>query len=179
MKRQLFVPEQSVVRSCREMEVMPFRVACGEFIGSSDVAKEELEQAGFALVPEGFPYQPGMFAVHARGTSMQPRVNDKDWCIFFRDIGGTRQNRIVLVEEIDPTGLERYTLKKYRSDVEHLPDGTWTHRAITLWPLNGSQHLAIPLDGNGDYHIRGWFVGCVRHIQRVEKYQYESFSQEI
>jgi len=95
---------------------------------------------------------------------MAPRIEDGDWCIFIPDLGGTRTNRLVLVEH--HSGEEGYTLKKYRSKITRLPDGTWRHTEITLWPLNASEHSPIYLDANGNYDIRGWFVDRVPHISR-------------
>ena len=74
---------------------------------------------------------------------------------------------------------EASTLKKYRSTIAQLPDGTCFHLEIALWPLNASEHSPIPLDANGNYDIRGWFVGRVRHISRIEGYRYESVMDEI
>src|SRR5262249_60630777 len=80
------------------IEIKAFRVACGEFISTSDVEKQELEIAGVAPLREGVRLRKGMFAVRARGTSMQPRIDDGDWCICVPDPGGTRNNHLVLVE---------------------------------------------------------------------------------
>jgi uncharacterized protein len=161
------------------IEIKAFRVACGEFISTSDLEKQELEIAGFAPLPDGVRFRKGMFAVRARGTSMQPRIDDGDWCIFVPDPGGTRNNRLVLVEDRNKSGVERYTLKRYRSKIDHRPDGTWVHSEITLWPLNALDHAPIPLDAHGNYDISGWFVGRVRQISRVEEYRYEYVFDEI
>src|ERR1017187_2030397 len=128
------------------IEIKPFRVACGEFISTSDVERQELKTAGFALVPDGIRFRKGMFAVQARGTSMQPRIDDGDWCIFVPDPGGTRNYRLVLVEDRNKSGVERYTLKKYRSKIDQRSDGTWVHSEIAMWPLNVFEHAPIPLD---------------------------------
>jgi hypothetical protein len=82
------------------MRVESFPVACGEFIDISDVEKDELEKPGWALVPEGFRHREGMFAALLRGNSMTPRYNDRKWGLFVLDPGGTRWNRIVLVEHL-------------------------------------------------------------------------------
>lgn len=160
------------------IEIKAFRVACGEFISTSDVEKHELENAGYAPVPDEIHYREGMFAVRARGTSMVPRIEHGDWCIFVPDPGGTRQNRFVLVEDRNKIGVERYTLKKYRSKIVELSDGTWMHVEITLWPLNASEHSPIPLNINGNYDIRGWFVDRVRYISLIQDYRYEYVSDE-
>ena len=161
------------------IEIKAFRVACGEFISISDVEKQELEVAGWAPVPDGIRFREGMFAVRARGPSMQPEIDDGDWCIFVPDPGGTRNNRLVLVEDRSRSGVERYTLKRYHSEKEQRSDGTWRHSEITLWPLNALDHAPIPLDAHGNYDIGGWFVGRVRQISRIEEYRYEYVFDEI
>ena len=52
-----------------------------------------------ALVPTGIRYEDGMFAVRSWGTSMEPKIRDRMWCLFHPDVVGTRQDRIVLVED--------------------------------------------------------------------------------
>src|SRR5258707_1898986 len=80
------------------IRVESFRAGCGEFIGMGDLEKEEVEKPGLAVLPEHIRYQEGMFAVRAKGTSMLPKILDGDFCFFIPDLGGTRLNRIVLVE---------------------------------------------------------------------------------
>src|SRR5258708_35837968 len=94
--------------------VESFRGGCGEFIGMGDLEKEEVEKPGWAVVPEDIHYQEGMFAVRGKGTSMLPKILDGDWCFFILDLGGTRLNRIVLVEH-RIEGMDRYSLKRYES----------------------------------------------------------------
>ena len=101
--------------NCKEMEIKEFRVACGEFIGVGDMSRKERERPGWALVPNGVPWAVGMFAVRSRGDSMEPKIQDRMWCLFHPDVVGTRQHRLVLVEDQVESGLERYTLKKYES----------------------------------------------------------------
>ena len=110
---------------------------------------------------------------------MLPRIEDGAWCIFVPDIGGTRNNRIVLVEDRSRIGVVRYSLKRYRSKILRLKDGTWLHLGITLWPLNASEHTFIPLEVNGDYDIRGWFIDSVRQISRIPDYEYEPMGEEV
>jgi hypothetical protein len=150
------------------MAVKEFRIACGEFISVSDVEREELEVPGTALVPQGIPYVEGIYAARARGTSMEPKIDDGAWCIFHPDVVGTRQDRIVLVEHQSKSGVNRYTLKKYHSRKIYLPDGTWAHEEILLLPLN-RVHLPIRLEDEGAYRICGWLVDSVPQIQRIEQ----------
>src|SRR5260370_39422596 len=116
----------------REMEVKSFRIACGEFIGVSDVDREELEKPGMALVPQGIPAAAGMFAARSRGSSMEPRIRNATWCLFHTNVVGTRQDRIVLVEDQSNIGGDRYTLKKDHSRKIYSSDGTWVREGVVL-----------------------------------------------
>jgi phage repressor protein C with HTH and peptisase S24 domain len=155
------------------MKVVEFRIACGDFIGDSDLDPEELEKAGWALIPKGFPLSAGMFAGRLRGDSMTPRMKHREWAVFETGRVGTRQGQIVLVEDRNGIGGNRYTLKVYRSTIVQLRDGTWVHTKIVLHPLNSSEHTDIVLKEDDErYHIVGWYIGCVPEIQRIEKYEY-------
>ncbi len=144
-----------------EMEVKAFRIACGEFISTSDVEQEELEKEGTAQIPKGFPRENHLFTARARGDSMEPKIENGAWCIFRPNPVGTRQDRIVLVEDQSKIGVDRYTLKKYHSTKTHFQDGS-----------------PILLETDGDYRICGWYIGCVLQIQRVEKIRYENVDED-
>ena len=96
----------------REIEIKEFRVACGEFVGLSDMSRKEWEKPGRALVPDGFRWAADMFAVRARGGSMEPMIRNRMWCLFHPNVFGTRPHRLVLVEDRRKSGIDRYTLKK-------------------------------------------------------------------
>jgi peptidase S24-like protein len=159
------------------MEIKEFLVACGEPVGLSDVKRKRWERPGMALVPIGIPYADGMFAVRSWGTSMEPMIRNRMWCLFHPDVVGTRQDRIVLVEDQSSIGLDRYTLKKYFSRKTDLPDGTWAHEEILLLPLNRS-HATIPLRPDGSYRIRGWFVVAVSRIHRIQPPRYRNVAED-
>ena len=155
----------------REMEIKEFRVACGEAVGLGDISREEWERPGKALVPPGTSWSEGMFAARARGMSMEPRIRDRMWCLFHPDVVGSRQHRLVLVEDRRKSGIDRYTLKKYFSRKIYLPDGTWKHEEIWLLPLN-PEYPRIRLEDDGVYRICGWFVAAVSRIHRVKQIRY-------
>ena len=59
-----------------------------------------------------------MFAAQVAGRSMEPRLQDGDYCIFRANPGGSRQNKLVLVQHssiADPDTGGSYTVKKYTS----------------------------------------------------------------
>jgi phage repressor protein C with HTH and peptisase S24 domain len=155
------------------MEVMSFRVACGDFIGESDVERDELEKPGFALIPRGMPQETGMFAVRGRGDSMTPTIPNGHWCVFTPDPVGSREGRVVIVEQQTRVG-PTYTLKRYHSVKHYSKDGeSWRHVEIRLDSLNRN-HGPIYLNKDTDYSIHGWYVGHVESLQRVERPEFES-----
>jgi hypothetical protein len=161
----------------REMEIKEFRVACGEFAGLSDMVRKEWEMPGNASIPSGIPWVANMFAARACGSSMEPRVRHRMWCFFHPDVVGARQDRIVLVEDQNKIGGDRYTLKKFHSGKIYSIDGTWKHSEIVLYPLNPA-HAPIHLESDGQYRIRGWFVGAVSRIHRVKPFRYRYVAGE-
>jgi hypothetical protein len=172
-----FQSNSGATRIYREMEIKEFRVACGEFVGSGDMSRKEWEKPGRALVPNGVRWSEGMFAARARGDSMEPKIRDRMWCLFHPNVVGTRQHRVVLVEDRSQSGSDRYTLKKYFSSTTYFPDETWEHNEIWLLPLNRG-YSAIPLENDGVYRICGWFVGAVSAIRRVQQFRYQYVAVE-
>ena len=80
-----------------------------------------------------------MFVVRAMGNSMQPKINDSDYCVFSRYIGGSREGEIVLVEgynikDYDSDNIA-CTIKKYHSE-KRVTENGWEHTCIELIPLN-------------------------------------------
>jgi len=159
------------------MEIKEFRIACGEFVGLGDIGRTEWEKPGWALVPYGTLWSEGMFAARARGRSMEPKIRNRMWCLFHPDVVGTRQHRVVLVEDRRKSGIDRYTLKKYFSRKTYGLDGTWEHEEIWLLPLNPG-YSPIRLENDGVYRICGWFVGAVSRIHRIQAMCYPYFPAE-
>lgn len=110
-------------------------VAAGAFLENRTVEAEGWEEApfGLRLVPE-------MFVARIMGRSMEPSIPDGSLCVFRRGVTGSRQGRLVLVEELGGGADDRYTVKRYRSEkISSAGDEsgqTWTHNRIILEPLN-------------------------------------------
>ncbi len=68
---------------------------------------------------------------------MNRRIPNGAWCLFNMNPAGTRQGKVVLVEHRDAAEVEgsgHYTVKRYESKKETLPDGSWRHSSIVLRP---------------------------------------------
>jgi phage repressor protein C with HTH and peptisase S24 domain len=79
-----------------------------------------------------------MFAATVVGRSMEPRIADGSLCLFRRGVVGSRQGKLLLIENFreSPDGGGRYTVKRYRSEKKYGPDGEWEHERIVMEPLN-------------------------------------------
>jgi SOS-response transcriptional repressor LexA len=106
-------------------------VAAGPFLENQAV-----EEEGWEEIPAGLRLTPEMFVARIAGRSMEPLIPDGSLCVFRRNVIGSRQGRLVLVEALDEGGNDRYTVKRYRSHKEQMPDGTWRQEQIRLEPLN-------------------------------------------
>lgn len=105
-----------------------------------------------------------MFVVRAMGDSMQPKINNGDYCVFTRYTGGSREGEIVLVEgynikDYDSDNIA-CTIKKYHSEKRATEDG-WEHSLIELIPLN-KEYKTVILDPEGSFKVLGVLKMVIR-----------------
>ena len=129
------------------------RSAAGPFLDNPDIE----EDTDWIEVPERIRIGEHYFAASIEGTSMEPDIPNGSVCLFRRSGVGSRQGKLVLIEEIGAAN-DRYTVKRYTSRKSRSPDGSWSHQAIVLEPLN-PEHKDIVLTGQEDrYHVLAEFV---------------------
>ena len=128
------------------------RVAAGKFLEN-----EEVSAQGWVETPEGLRLTPDMFVAQIEGHSMEPLIPNGSLCVFRASVVGSRSNRLVLVESLEATGNNRYTVKRYRSEKSAGPEG-WKHQRIRLESLN-PDYPSWDLDPDEDkYRILAEFV---------------------
>jgi len=116
------------------LPVYSLAVAAGGFSESQYV-----ETLGWAKPNMNKTLKKDMFIAKVEGHSMEPSIPDGSYCVFRLDPGGTRDKKIVLVQSRyldDPETGGRYTVKRYTSEKNLFPDGTWNHKKIILSPDN-------------------------------------------
>jgi SOS-response transcriptional repressor LexA len=106
-------------------------VAAGKFLENQEVTEE-----GWEEMPSDLRLTPELFVARIVGQSMEPRIPDGSLCVFRQGVAGSRQGRLVLVEQLGGGANDRYTVKRYASEKAQREDGTWSHEKITLEPLN-------------------------------------------
>ena len=127
------------------------RSAAGKFLDNGEVEAEGMEE-----LPPGVSLRPGLFAAHIAGTSMEPVVPDGSVALFEAGVTGSRQGRLVLVEEFG----SRYTLKRYTSVKASGAGEDWRHERIVLEPLNPEHEAMVLEEEDSRYRVMAWFV-CV------------------
>jgi phage repressor protein C with HTH and peptisase S24 domain len=101
------------------------RAAAGKFLENQEVTEE-----GWIEAPQDLRLASDMFVAEIAGHSMEPRIPDGSLCVFRYGVVGSRTGRLLLAEQRDGTGDNRYAVKRYRSDTSN------AGRSITLESLN-------------------------------------------
>lgn len=114
------------------------------------------------------------FACEIRGESMNKVIPNGSICLFKFYQGGSRDGKIVLVENIDiqdPDYNSAFTVKTYTSEKVQSEDG-WRHQKITLRPNSfDSSYQNIELDEESANGMRviGEFVEVLYTAEELEK----------
>ncbi|HUA20208.1 MAG TPA: DUF3037 domain-containing protein [Bryobacteraceae bacterium] len=124
------------------------RAAAGKFLEN-----EEISEQAWMETPEDLRLAPDMFIAEIAGHSMEPLIPDGALCVFRHGVAGSRQGRLVLVEN---RADNSYTVKRYLS--EKSAGGEWRHTRIRLESLN-PDYPSWDLDPDEDkYRIIAEFV---------------------
>lgn len=136
-------------------------VAAGEF---SD--PQYIDDYDWVELPDSFLPQNGHFVTKVVGESMNKRIPNGAWCLFKTNPGGTRNNKIVLVQHRDiqdqDTGAT-FTVKRYCSEKVDF-EGEWKHSKIVLKPdsyIEGYMNLELEEDALHELKVIGEFVAVL------------------
>lgn len=110
-------------------------VAAGKFLDNPEI-NEDITEENWEEAPVGLRLSEGMFVARIVGRSMEPRIPDGSLCVFRAFGAGSRNGKLVLVEQLGGGTNDRYTVKRYVSQKRQSPDGTWSHDRIRLEALN-------------------------------------------
>jgi phage repressor protein C with HTH and peptisase S24 domain len=127
------------------------RAAAGKFLENAEISED-----GWVETPQDLRLTPDMFVAEIAGHSMEPRIPDGSLCVFRYGVVGSRTGRLVLAEQLDTAGNDRYAVKRYRSDTTK---GLKTIRLESLNPEYPSWDLDPDPDSDGaKYRILAEFV---------------------
>ena len=159
--------ESTVNDDVKFIDFLPFyslRAACGYFGEGENVSEE-----GWIQVSNLGRLNRNMFVVQASGDSMNPLIQDGDYCVFRSNIIGSRNGKVVLVQHrnfYDPDSGGSYSIKKYSSSKNIDPEtGEWRHEQILLQPLN-NDYTPIKIEYSDledceEFIVIGEFIGKI------------------
>lgn len=110
-----------------------------------------------------FQYTKDYFVCQVFGESMNKIIPSGSWCLFRKDLGGTRTGKIVLVHQSnfkDSDFGAGFTVKLYESNKTVIED-SWTHSSIILKPQSTDskfQDLVLTEDDLVDFKVIGIFL---------------------
>ncbi len=105
------------------------KAAAGKFLENRVISED-----GWVEAPLDLRLSADMFVAEIAGRSMEPKIPDGSLCVFRHGVAGTRQGRLVLVENRE-NAADQYTVKRYRSDKTESEEA-WRHTRIRLESLN-------------------------------------------
>ena len=142
------------------LPVYSIKAACGYFGEGEDVS-----ELGWIQVDGLGKLNRNMYVVQASGHSMEPLINDGDYCVFRVNPAGSRQGKIVLVQHLnfyDSDYAGAYSIKEYSSKKNYDEFGQWQHEKITLMPRNKDYDpIVINADDSDEFRVIGEFVGTI------------------
>jgi phage repressor protein C with HTH and peptisase S24 domain len=109
----------------------PLSVAAGQFLTN----REDIREEEWVETPRDLKLDDDMFIAKIQGHSMEPRIPDGSFCVFRKNVVGSRNGRLVLVRNSELADDNQYTVKRYKSEKTESEDGFQQNR-IRLESLN-------------------------------------------
>jgi len=140
-----------------------------DFYAAAGTFSEMQSEKDYILIeiPENIKYKDDYFACKIVGESMSRVIPNGSICLFKPDSGGSRNGKIVLVENIDIQDTDfnsAFTIKTYSSIKETTEEG-WQHNSILLRPnsFDSSYKDIIVNEENGSgMRVVGEFVSIIK-----------------
>jgi len=141
--------------------IYDLKMAAGKFSEEQQVAER-----AWVELPDSFRPQEGHFVTRVVGESMNKRIPNGAWCLFKKNPGGSRNNKVVIVQHRDiqdPDTGTSCTVKLYHSEKIIEGDG-WRHSRIVLRPdsyIEGYEELVFDRDSLVDLSVIGELIAVL------------------
>lgn len=155
-------PSENITNSNNLIPLYDFYAAAGSF-------SEMQSEKDFTLieVPENVKYKEDYFACKIVGESMNRVIPNGSICLFKPDSGGSRNGKIVLVENIDfqdPDFNSAFTIKTY-SSLKITTEEGWKHTSIVLKPNSfdpSYKDIVVNEENGSGMRVVGEFVSVIK-----------------
>ncbi len=128
--------------------------------------EQQVDEFDWVELPDSFKPQKGHFVIRVVGESMNKRIPNGAWCLFKTNPGGSRNNKVVIVQHKDIQDQDTggsYTVKLYSS--EKITSGDkWQHSKIVLRPdsyIESYEDLVFDDDSAGELSVIGELVAVL------------------
>jgi len=140
-----------------------------DFYAAAGTFSELQSEKDYTLIelPENINYKDDYFACKIVGESMNRVIPNGSICLFKPDSGGSRNGKIVLVENIDIQDTDfnsAFTIKTYSSVKETTEEG-WQHSSINLRPNSydsAYKEIIINEENGSGMRVVGEFVSIIK-----------------
>lgn len=125
------LPDEEIQPYHNCVPLYDLRVAAGSFSDEQHPG----ESVDWVELPDVFRPQKGLFVAKVIGESMNRRIPNGSWCLFKMNPVGTREGKVVLVEQREPFDSDtggHYTVKIYERRKEQNANHSQKHTSITL-----------------------------------------------
>jgi SOS-response transcriptional repressor LexA len=153
------------IKGDKKRNVIPFF----EFYAAAGSFSDMQENKDFEMieVPSEYSEDKEYFACRVVGESMNRRIKNNSICIFKKSLGGSRNGKIVIVENYGKNDDEynsSFTIKTYASEKRSTDDGGWEHSVILLKPNSTDsrfEDIVLHEDDCKNMRIVGEFVAVL------------------
>jgi superfamily II DNA or RNA helicase/HKD family nuclease/SOS-response transcriptional repressor LexA len=140
-----------------------------EFYAAAGSFSEMQENKDFEMieVPSQYSADNKYFACRVIGESMNRRIENNSICIFKEPLGGSRNGKIVIVENYGKNYDEynsSFTIKTYASEKRTSENGEWEHSVILLKPNSTDsrfEDIVLNKDDCENMRVVGEFVAVL------------------
>jgi len=152
------LPKEDVIPYINSVPLVDIVAAAGSF---SDLQIHS--HYDWVELPKNFVVKDGYFVCKVVGESMNKLIPNGSWCLFQKDMGGSREGKVVLVQHSsikDSDFGAGYTVKSYHSQ-KRIGQEEWSHKTISLKPLSNieSYHdIVLNSDESIELKVVGVFV---------------------
>jgi len=125
-------------------------------------SQREVEPRGWVEVPRRHVVlTQDMYVTQIRGHSAEPTIPDGSLCVFKGSVSPPYEGKVVLIEDLDETGHNRYSVKKYHTSKNVDPNTrrgwAWLHERVSLDSIN-PDYLPKDLPSAQNINVIGEFV---------------------
>lgn len=158
-------PAKPIVKTEIGQKMVPiFKVPFYDFYAAAGSFSEMQSEKEFTLIEVSEKYaSDDYFACQIIGESMNRVIPNRSICLFKKYMGGSRNGKIVLVENFDsqdPDFNSAFTVKTYSSE-KTIDDNSWEHTSIVLKPNShdkGYQAIIIDEENGREMKVLGEFI---------------------